>query len=416
MIIDSLPDLLSLKQACELLNCHPNTLRIWDRKGELVAIRFGSRGDRRYKREDILSLIGKNMNHNFIPQEKTGPSVIDLFSGCGGLSLGFEQAGFTVKMGIDNWEDAIVTFRRNHPHAMGLVADLASQKPEALCASQGLSPGSVDVVVGGPPCQGFSIAGKRQANDPRNSLYKAFVNFVDYLRPKAFVLENVPNLLSIGNGKIRDKIIGDFKRLGYNITFQILTASDYGVPQNRRRVIFVGLNNGNTYEFPSAKTPEQKVTTRDALSDLPEESLDDGAPYAMSANSEFQELMRQGSLGVFNHQTTVHLPETIKVISMVPDGGNFKSLPRHLWQTRKVNIAWTRMHSLKPSFTIDTGHNHHFHYEYNRVPTTRESARIQSFPDAFIFVGGKTSQLKQVGNAVPPLMAQRVAHRLLEYI
>ena len=134
------------------------------------------------------------------------------------------------------------------------------------------------------------------------------------------------------------------------------------------------------------------------------------------AQNEFQRLMRKNSSGVFNHQITIHNEKTIEIISMVPDGGNYKNLPKELHHTRKVNIAWTRLNSQKPSFTIDTGHNHHFHYEFNRVPTARESARLQSFPDDYIFKGGKTSQLKQIGNAVPPLLAKTIAEELIKYI
>lgn len=126
--------------------------------------------------------------------------------------------------------------------------------------------------------------------------------------------------------------------------------------------------------------------------------------------------MRIGSTVLHNHQTTIHTPKTVEIIAQVPDGGNYKDLPEHLRETRKVNIAWTRFNSQKPSFTIDTGHRHHFHYTYNRVPTVRESARLQSFPDNFIFLKGKTSQYKQVGNAVPPLLAQVLAEKLKDYL
>ena len=126
--------------------------------------------------------------------------------------------------------------------------------------------------------------------------------------------------------------------------------------------------------------------------------------------------MRKNSLGVYNHQATVHNDKTKAIISLVPDGGNYKDLPKDLQDTRKVHIAWTRLNSKKPSFTIDTGHRHHFHYSYNRIPTARESARIQSFPENFIFTGSKTRQLKQIGNAVPPLLGKAIAESLLEQL
>lgn len=343
--------------------------------------------------------------------------VVDLFSGCGGLSFGFEQAGFDVVLGIDNWEDSLKTFAINHPNSKTFLANLGDISVEHICKENNISKGSVDVVVGGPPCQGFSIAGKRDHNDPRNSLYKAFVDFVRYLKPKAFILENVPNLVSMSKGEIKDKIIRDFSNLGYNINYQILKASDYGVPQNRRRVFFVGTINNKKFEFPNPifQKESDKITASEAIGDLPENTLKEGFRYARSAKSEYQKLMRRNSLGIYNHFATDHTEKTKEVIALVPDGGNYKNLPGYLQGTRKVNIAWTRLNSKKPSFTIDTGHRHHFHYSYNRIPTVRECARIQSFPDTFKFLGTRTSQYKQVGNAVPPLLAYALGKELLKF-
>lgn len=138
--------------------------------------------------------------------------------------------------------------------------------------------------------------------------------------------------------------------------------------------------------------------------------------YQIEPQSDYQKLMRKNSSRVLNHTATMHTEKTKRIIAMVPDGGNYKDLPHELWSTRKVNIAWTRMNSNKPCFTIDTGHNHHFHYKENRVPTVRESARIQSFPDDFEFIGIKTSQLRQVGNAVPPLLSQAIAEQVKDVI
>lgn len=227
-------------------------------------------------------------------------------------------------------------------------------------------------------------------------------------------MENVPTILSLGNGIIREAIIRDFENLGYDLSYQVLTASDFGVPQNRRRAIFVGLK-CNSFQFPSSTAPIP-TTSAEALSDLPEVSLPEGAPYPCVPQSDFQVLSRKDSTGVYNHEITIHTQRTQEIISMVPDGGNYKDLPKELWETRKVHIAWTRLNSKRPSFTIDCGHNHHFHYKYNRVPTVRESARLQSFPDWFVFKGGKGSQLKQVGNAVPPLLAKAIASQLKKYL
>ena len=340
--------------------------------------------------------------------------VIDLFCGCGGLSQGFIDAGYEITLGIDNWNDAVETFNFNHKNSKGSVANLLTLTPSEVSTKENIK--KIDVIIGGPPCQGFSIAGKRIVEDKRNQLYKSFVNFVEFFMPKAFLMENVPNIMSIGKGVIKNQIINDFEKLGYKVSSKILLASDYGIPQNRKRAFFIGLKNGAEFDFPTPSTQNNKITSEEAISDLTEDSIQDGTAYLNEYKSLYQKKMRNGSKFIFNHQITEHKDKTIKIISMVPDGGNYKNLPKELHSTRKVNIAWTRLNSKKPSFTIDTGHNHHFHYKFNRVPTARESARLQSFHDNFIFLNGKTSQLKQIGNAVPPLLAKELALELKGYL
>lgn len=343
----------------------------------------------------------------------SGPRFVDLFSGCGGLSLGFERAGFRSALAVDAWPDALQTYVRNRPGADTLCADLSDLDIEEVCRQRGLT--GVDVVVGGPPCQGFSVAGKRREDDQRNRLYQAFVRWVEVLQPRAFLMENVPNIFSFAEGRVLAAIVSDFERLGYRVEHRVVTASDYGVPQRRRRAVFVGLRNGLTYRFPE-RGAAAEVTTRQALGDLPEATIAEGGAYTAEPQSAYQEAMRLGSLGVHNHLATVHTRQTASIIAQVPDGGCYKDLPEALQQTRRVHIAWTRMNSNRPCFTIDCGHNHHFHYEYNRVPTVRESARIQSFPDSFVFAGNHGSQLRQVGNAVPPLMAYALARNLMQQL
>ncbi|KAA6328503.1 DNA (cytosine-5)-methyltransferase 1 [termite gut metagenome] len=341
------------------------------------------------------------------------PSVIDLFCGCGGLSLGFTRAGFDVLLGIDNWNDAIATFENTHQNSKGVIVDLFKETPKEISKKTGVN--EVDVIIGGPPCQGFSISGKRIIDDERNQLYKSFVGFVKHYKPKVFLMENVPNIVSMGKGVIKDSIIEDFENLGYKVVYKVLLASEYGVPQNRKRAFFVGTKNNQEFVFPGP-TKGKHITAKEAISDLPEKSITDGTTYNTHPKSDYQKLIRENSRGIYNHEITNHNEQTVNIISLVPDGGNYKDLPKELQQTRNVNIAWTRLDSKKPSFTIDTGHRHHFHYEYNRVPTVRESARIQSFPDTFIFLGSKTSQYKQVGNAVPPLLAKKIAKKIKKYL
>lgn len=340
--------------------------------------------------------------------------VLDLFCGCGGLSLGLEQAGFEIKLGIDVWRDALTTFEANHSNSKTHLQDLSEVSFEEI--KHNYLPDGIDVIVGGPPCQGFSISGKRDPNDPRNKLYTSFLRAVEFFKPRAFIMENVPNLASMSQGKIKDTIVREFEALGYTISYKKLLSSDYGVPQNRRRFIMVGLLNGSEFDFPVATHIDNKVSCFEAISDLPENSIVDGTEYPTDSSSSYQRDMRAGSTAVYNHETTNHTEKTVSIISLVPDGGNYKDLPDELKGTRNVNIAWTRYSSKKPSFTIDTGHRHHFHYKFNRVPTVRESARLQSFPDNFVFLCSKTSQYKQVGNAVPPILGKVLGEQLRKYL
>jgi len=352
-------------------------------------------------------------------------NLMDLFCGCGGFSLGFKQAGFKVGLGVDFWADAIITFKHNFPDAAVLNVDINIITGDSIIDLLGFTKNDIDVIIGGPPCQGFSVSGKRNEDDPRNNLYKSFVRIVNDIKPKIFVLENVPGLVRLFNGKAIENVLSDFTALGYKVTYEILSADNYGVPQQRRRVFLVGINtkkirNTSEFVFPNEEygnnTKKPILTCKDAISDLdfvPDDIvLGENIDYKLPAKTEYQKEMRIGSSSILNHSITLHKDRTKEIIAMVPDGGNYKSLPKELWSTRKVNIAWTRMDSTRPCFTIDTGHNHHFHYRANRVPTVRESARIQAFPDTFKFIGIKTSQLKQVGNAVPPRLAEALAYEI----
>lgn len=356
-------------------------------------------------------------------------NVIDLFCGCGGFSKGFEQAGFNIKFGIDMWKDATTTYKHNFPDAVVLNDDITNINGNDILQMTNLSKNEIDVIIGGPPCQGFSVSGKRLIDDERNKLYKSFVKLVSELQPKVFVMENVPGLVRLFKGQVGEQVISDFTDIGYKVQMKILSSDNYGVPQQRRRVFFVGLNNKKIkdnleYTYPPSimgeGTDKPALTCSDAISDLdfvPDDKvLGENIPYHIPAQCEYQKKMRKNSRSILNHSVTLHNDKTKGIIAMVPDGGNYKDLPLELQDTRKVHIAWTRMNSNKPCFTIDTGHNHHFHYRANRVPTVRESARIQSFPDTFEFIGIKTSQLKQVGNAVPPLLAEAIGKSIIKIL
>jgi DNA (cytosine-5)-methyltransferase 1 len=164
------------------------------------------------------------------------PTVIDLFCGAGGLSCGFRQAGFTIIAGLDNWEDALVTYRRNFSDAKTINTDIENVTSQEIDVILESNADNIDVIIGGPPCQGFSVSGKRLINDPRNKLYKAFVSLVAYYKPKIFVMENVPGIMRLFNGKVKEKIIMDFYKIGYTVETKLLSAENYGVPQQRKRV------------------------------------------------------------------------------------------------------------------------------------------------------------------------------------
>ncbi|WHP41466.1 DNA cytosine methyltransferase [Lysinibacillus capsici] len=348
------------------------------------------------------------------------PTVIDMFCGCGGLSRGFMDAGYEVLLGIDNNEDALKSFRANHNGAISINGDLFEDSTILQMASA-TNNRQIDLIIGGPPCQGFSLSGSRIEDDERNKLFNAMVHAVEFFQPKAFLLENVPGLATLYGGKARNAIIEEFSRLGYTVTDKILYAPDYGVPQIRKRLFFIGLLDGNKFEFPEPiLTSDKYVTTGDAISDLHDFTIDDMGEevsvYRNEPKSKYQKMMRKKATQLFNHVGTKHSEEVIKVISLVPEGGNHKDLPPGIGENRKFNEAWTRYHRNKPSKTIDTGHRHHFHYEFNRVPSVRENARLQSFPDDFRFFGNKTQQYRQVGNAVPPLLGKVLGEKLLTYI
>lgn len=349
-------------------------------------------------------------------------TVVDLFSGAGGMSLGFSMAGFEVLLSIDNDSAALESFEKNHRGSLALNRDITDLTSGEILRT--IDNNEVNVIIGGPPCQGLSLSGPRKFHDLRNKLFLSFVRITKDLEPKAIVLENVPGLLGLFKGQIKEAIIKEFSDIGYSVTYDLLSAADYGVPQLRKRVFFVGLKDTDTaFHFPSPTHFETRtlfnnkkyITCEEALSDLPpliDTVGKEKQGYVSPPENEYQKFMRKNSKYVYNHIAVNHTDRVKKIISLVPEGGNYKDLPKKYRNTRNFHIAWTRYHSKKPAPTIDTGHRHHFHYKYNRVPTARENARLQSFPDRFLFYGTKSQQNAQVGNAVPPLMAQALAEEL----
>ncbi len=334
--------------------------------------------------------------------------IIDLFCGIGGLSLGFEQAGFEVISAVDMWKDAIVTFNHNRIDKVGRVESVEDFNVNTLPEIIGKE--HITGIIGGPPCQGFSTVGRREIDDPRNTMYLEFYKAVKMASPDFFVIENVKGMLTLNKGAFVKDLIKRFgpEGLGYTISYQLLNAADYGVPQNRYRVFYVGLKN-KKFEFPLPY--DYKLTAKDGISDL---ECATNESYGSHPQNEFQVMMRKGLEKPFNQDYTNHSEQTISIISQVPDGGNIRCLPPEVWQVRKYNKAFERMGTFKPSNTIDTGHRNYFHYSAPRIPTVRESARIQSFPDDFEIIGTRGSQYKQVGNAVPPMLARVIAEKIKE--
>ena len=223
-------------------------------------------------------------------------------------------------------------------------------------------------------------------------------------------------------GQVKDEVLKRFTEMGYNVDCRILKACDYGVPQMRKRLVFMGVRKDiGEPHFPEAtfgpETQKPYRTCRDAISDLPKRINDLGKnedEYVKPAETEYQLLMRGNCSILYNHIATNHKQFVKDTIALVPEGGNYKDLPKGVGESRNFHMAWTRLNGNAPARTVDTGHRNLFHYELNRVPTVRESARIQSFPDNFVFKGTRTKQDRQVGNAVPPLLGQVLAEELLK--
>lgn len=382
------------------------------------------------KIRDCLEYGVYSMKNNNFNVSKKRYNVVDLFSGAGGLSKGFMDAKFNIVLGVDFDDAALKTFKENHGYAEAMKLDLFDHKNiDKIDKYLKEKKISLDVLVGGPPCQGFSLAGKREEFDKRNVLYSAMVKTAERLKPKVVVLENVPGMITLYDGAGGKRVKEDFEKIGYNVSSpKILYAPEYGVPQIRKRVFFIMTLNSEIkgkFEYPKAILSEDEfITCKEAIGNLPslvnskDFSLSQIFEYEAPPKNKYEEEMRKNSKMIYNHIPTKHAQETVRLISLVPEGKNYKSLPPEELKKRefKYNEALTRYDGNKPSRTIDTGHRTHFHYKWNRIPTVREAARLQSFPDDFIFYGNKQEQYKQVGNAVPPLLGKSIAIKVKELL
>ena len=369
--------------------------------------------------------------------------IIDLFCGIGGLSLGFEQAGFDVVSAIDMWSDAIKTYNHNRKKKVGQVISVEEFNDTTL--KDLLETEKITGVIGGPPCQGFSLNGKRDKNDPRNSLFMEFIRFVNYYKPKFFVMENVKGILTMKirkNKLVKNLILEEYKKIGYNVKICKLNAADFGVPQLRTRIFFIGIRNDLKFDekklIPkSTVSKNEQVTIEQAIMDLPTINAAEGnevMEYNKEANNNYQKWVRMNSKKVYNHIAMKHTKRLIERFEQIKCGQSIKDVDIKYMQRKRGNTNITsgktfsqnnkRPFPNKPSPTITAGFQSSFvHPYFNRNYTAREGARLQSFPDNYVFYGKRTtmsweknlSQYQQIGNAVPPLLANAIAKNLLDY-
>lgn len=383
--------------------------------------------------------------------------LVDLFSGAGGLSCGLSLAGFKSIAAVEVEPAYANTFKKNHPESQVFTEDIRKLAKKDLEELLGIKSGRLDLLAAGIPCQGFSInAPIRTLDDPRNHLFKDYLTFIEKLRPKATIIENVTGIVSLGQGTVVEQIYKELNSLGYSVSHRILYAAHYGVPQMRYRTIFIGIHKRTAkIRFPEptheaygaanftksrelcikldplfAQNLKRHTTIDDALSDLPEiiPGEDKGAiPYKTKPTNSFQRIMRKGSKTVHNHQCARLSPINLERLKHIPQGGSWRDIPHHLlpkgMQAARRSDHTKRYGRLSPDgicSTILTKCDPHwgsyFHPHHDRVLSVREAARIQSFPDSYHFTGSIGDQYAQVGNAVPPLMAKAIGDTVLSLI
>jgi DNA (cytosine-5)-methyltransferase 1 len=388
--------------------------------------------------------------------------VLDTFAGAGGFSLGFHMAGAEIVGAIETDAWACETFQANHPDALVVKSDITKLKDEEISKLFGKL--SVDVILGGPPCQGFSIANKKNGDpkDPRNSLFEEFIRLGKILKPRIMIMENVPNLIKAKthDGElVIDIIKQELENLGYEVEHRIVEATNFGVPQIRKRLVVIASKVKLKKFFPDATHYvggsndlfEQKLlpcpTLWDAISDLPQIEAREGAEeseYSSPPLNEFQKQMRKGSKVLYNHKAMNHSKRLVERFASMSWGDSTTDVPDHLRPLKRNSVEFSekafdqnnrRMYPEKPCHTIPASFYANFVHPYkDRNFTAREGARIQTFPDWFVFKGKPTvishkllqregrleekhlCQYNQIGNAVPPLMAKALAKNILKQL
>ena len=367
-----------------------------------------------------------------------GYKCVDLFCGAGGFSLGFQRAGFDILAAVDRNESALKTYRHNFEGVHAVSAEIREFDVEMLSNRSVSGVDDIDVVVGGPPCKGFSTAGRMDPDDPRNELVVEYVEAVEQLDPEIVVLENVTGFLNLEDGKYADQLETTLSKKGYIVEEpDVLTAADYGVPQLRKRVILVATKGGN-FQLPTPShrpdepedwdrySPEMEpyVSVEDAIGDLSFLKYgQEASEYKLKPLTDYQRRMRRGSDEIQNHKAPNHGETVRERFQQFDYGQKMNELPEE-YQTKKHTMV--RWHPREPAPTVTTLPEDFVHYERSRIPTVREIARIQSFPDTFVFKGQRTTggsqrrhsvpQYTQVGNAVPPKLAKAVGERVKAHL
>ncbi len=351
-----------------------------------------------------------------------GPTVLDIFAGGGGLSLGFRSAGYRIIAAVDKDPVAAEVYRKNAPEVLFIgptqdepeQGDITVVDGVTLLTQAGVAEGKLDLLIGGPPCQGYSVIGQRKADDARNLLYRQFVRLLDELRPQAFLFENVRGLIHAvdTNGvKVLDTLLSAFRALGYSATPHLIDAVNYGIPQYRQRLFIVGTRDGSEITIPLS-LPEAPiyVSVLDAIGDLPSTVSNLATlPYASEPESDYAKLLRGDTALAANSQSTKHDPKLIQRLIAVAPGG--KDEPTRHRRLDPAKPAWTLRAGTRRRTTCRP-----IHPAEHRVITVREAARLSSFPDDFWLPEGKAPAHMIIGNSVPPLLAHHLAIALATHV